>query len=117
MSETFSSEETPHGEAEPLGDVSESAQSSDVSQPAPIAEFPVPLSVFAVTLRPRRVPLMRNGKTVVFKGRPVMTATAGHPDEIWLKLLKLRHGADKRTHAQWHAAIDALRNQPAYGVK
>jgi hypothetical protein len=108
MSETFSSEETPRGEAEPL---------ADAPQPDSIAEFPVPLSAFAATLRPRRVPLTRNGKTVVFKGRPVMTATAGHPDEIWLKLLKLRHGTEKRTHAQWRAAIDALRNQPAYGVK
>ena len=82
-------------------------------QPAP-ADFPVPLAVFAAALRPRRIPLVRNGNPVVFKGRTVMTATRGHPDEVWLKLLKINHGRERRTPEAWSALIDTYREQPAH---
>lgn len=77
-------------------------------------ELPVPLSVFAASLSPRTVPLLRGGRPVVFKGRHVMTATAGHADQIWLKLLKINHAFEKHTPAEWNALIDTYRDQPAY---
>lgn len=102
MSETFSSEEPPHAEV-PMG-----------ATAGRQVELQVPFSVFAATLRPRHVPLVKNGQQVAFKGRVVMTVTAGHEDEVWLKLLKIRHGNARLTHEGWRAAIDAMRNEPAY---
>jgi hypothetical protein len=43
-----------------------------------------------------------------------MTVTPGHPDEIWLKLLRIRHGAERHTHAEWASLIDAAREEPAH---
>jgi len=85
---------------------------SDAVQPT--TDFPVPLTVYAAALRPRRVPLLRNGQQVAFKGRVVMTATPGHPDEIWLKLLKIRHGRERHTPAEWAKLIDKYREDPAH---
>ena len=81
--------------------------------PAPV-EPPVPLAMFAATLRPRRVALVKGGRPVIRGGAVVMTVTPGHPDEVWLKLLKIRHGAERHTHAEWAALIDAAREEPAH---
>ena len=81
---------------------------------APPAEFPVTLSAFATELLPRTVPLVRNGVPVMLGGRPAQQAVPGHPDEAWLKLLKINHGLERRTPAQWRALIDSYREQPAY---
>ena len=75
---------------------------------------PVPYAVFAAGLKPRRVPLVRQGKPVVQNGRTLMTATPGHVDEVWLKLLKIRHGGEKHTIQGWAALIDIMRNEPAH---
>lgn len=91
-------------------------------EPAPVAEAPtesfagppVPYANFAATLKPRRVPLVRGGKAVVQNGRTLMTAVAGHPDEVWLKLLKIRHGGEKHTVQGWNALINAMRDEPAH---
>lgn len=91
-------------------------------EPAPVAEAPtesfagppMPYSAFAATLKPRRVPLVRAGRPVVQNGRTLMTATAGQPDEVWLKLLKIRHGGEKHTVQGWNALINAMRDEPAH---
>ena len=64
------------------------------------------LSAFAVTLRP----VIRRDA----RGRPAGVASAGHPDEIWLKYLSRRHGAEKHTSAEWSALIDSHRDEPAH---
>ena len=86
----------------------------DLVQPAAPVEPPVALAVFAATLRPQRVPLVKNGRPVVRQGIVAMTVTPGHPDEIWLKLLKIRYGAERHTSAEWSALIDGMRDEPAH---
>ena len=84
--------------------------------PGPQAAFapPIALATFATALRPRRVPLVRNGRPVVVNGAQVMTVTEGHPDEVWLKLLKIRHGSERHTEAEWRAMVDGMRDEPAH---
>ena len=86
----------------------------DQVQPAAPVEPPVAFDAFAATLRPRRVPLTRNGRPVVRQGVAVMTVAAGHPDEIWLRLLRIRHGAERHAPAEWSALIDGMRDEPAH---
>ena len=50
-------------------------------------EFPIPFQAFARTL--------------------VKT-----PEEVWTKLLKMRHGKEKHTPTEWRALINAARNEP-----
>lgn len=66
-------------------------------------EFPVPYDAFATTLRSRTVNDGRNRRMV-----------PGHPDEVFLKLLKIRHGREKHTPAQWWALIERLKAEPAH---
>jgi hypothetical protein len=91
---------------------------------APVAASTEPLisfAAFAATLHPRRVPLVRAGRPVVRAGTVVMTVAPGHPDEIWLRLLKVRHGTERHAVAAWSALIDEMRDEPAHptvaGVK
>ena len=77
-------------------------------------EFPVPLAVYARSVRPKTVTMTRNGQTVMLKGRPVMSVTPGEPEEIFLKLLKIRHGREKHTPAGWKALIEKYANEPAH---
>ena len=66
--------------------------------------------MFARTLQPRteRVPsLTRPG---VFHDQIV----PGSPDEIYLRLLRIRCGREKHTAADWSAIIDGMRNEPAH---
>ncbi len=74
----------------------------------------VAFAAFAQTLRPRRitVPPARGatGRAAV----PQVRIEPGHPDEIWLKLLGMRHGREKHTPAGWRALIDGYRGQPAH---
>lgn len=51
--------------------------------------FPVPLAVFAKGLK-------------------------GTPDEIWSRLLKIRHGSEKHTPVEWQRLIERARNEPAH---
>lgn len=85
---------------------------SDTVQPP--TDFPVPFAVYAAALRPQRVPLLRSGRQVIFKGRVVMTVTPGHVDEVWLKMLKIRHGSERHTPAEWAGLIDKYREDPAH---
>lgn len=92
---------------------------TDQPAPAPVAAAavaPVAFSVFAATLRPRILPLVRGGRAVVRNGRPVQTVRAGHPDEVWLRLLRIRHGAEKHAPAGWQKLIDAMRAEPVHAA-
>jgi hypothetical protein len=84
------------------------------ASPAAPVEFPVTLSAFAAELLPRTVPLVRNGAPVMLGGHQAQQTVPGHPDEAWLKLLRINHGLERRTPAQWRALIDSYREQPAY---
>ena len=75
---------------------------------------PIAFAAFAATLRPRRVPLVRNGRPVVVNGSAAMTVVAGHPDEVWLKLLKIRYGTERHSEAEWWVLIDGMREEPAH---
>jgi len=91
------------------------AQSSAPVVGQTAVEPPVPLSVFATSLRPRVVPLVRNGRTVVGRsGRPAVQVLPGHEDEVWLRLLRINHASEKHTLAEWSALIDQYREQPAH---
>ena len=57
------------------------------------AEFPVPFRTFAKTLK-------------------------GTSDEIWTKLLQVRHVREKHTPTAWRELLESHRHEPAYpGVK
>ena len=104
---------------------------------APAFSQPMSFAAFAATLRPQARPRVRNGQVVMSQARtitlrssalprrpgprrgvaaakPVMDVVPGHPDEIWLKLLKLRHGTEKHDSAGWFALIDNYRGEPAH---
>lgn len=72
---------------------------------APV-EFAIPLRTFAEMLRPRAAQRYPNGRIAKFD--------PGHPDEIWLKVLKINHGNERHTRAEWFAIIDGHRNRPAH---
>jgi len=44
----------------------------------------------------------------------IPTYSPGHSDEIWLKLLEVRHGIERHTPDEWHALIDRYRDEPAH---
>lgn len=75
---------------------------------AETASVPVPMSfqAFAATLRPQPIRDRRTGRQVGL--------TAGHPDEIWLKLLARLHGREKHTAGEWQALIKRHAAEPAY---
>ena len=78
-----------------------------VAVPPAADEGPVlSFSAFAATLRPA---IRRDAK-----GHPIGIASAGHPDEIWLKHLRKVHGVEKHTSAGWFTVIDGHRGEPAH---
>jgi len=78
-------------------------------------ELPVPYAVFAATLRPKYEPIVHRGTVLMRRGRPVMHATGpGHQDEVWLKLLKIRHGQERLPPTEWRKRIESFRGEPAY---
>ena len=84
------------------------------SAPVATVDFPVPLQVYAASLRPQRVPFLRGGRPVIVRGRQVMTMSQGHPNEVWLRLLRIQHGRERHTPTEWAALIDQYREQPAH---
>ena len=82
-----------------------------MSSAEPSAEFAVAFPAFAATLRPRVVQerAVRGLATVL-----VNRTEPGAPDEVWLKLLKIKHGTERHTLAGWQALIDHYRTQPAH---
>ena len=84
------------------------------SEPLVQSGIPIAFAAFANTLRPRQVPLVRNGVPVMRRGRPGMTFMPGHPDQIWLRLVRIRHGGERHTETEWMALIDAMRDEPAH---
>lgn len=89
-------------------------QPPHIAMREPVLEYPIPLSTFATGLRPQTEPLRRNGRIVMRNGKAVTAVTQGHPDQVWVKLLKIRHGKERHTAAEWNALIDSYREQPAY---
>lgn len=84
-------------------------------QPPPELQVPVPLATLAATLRPqltstRSVQPRRAGAAPGV----INTYTQGHPDEIWLKLLAMKHGIERHTLDDWHALIAKYKGQPAH---
>lgn len=72
----------------------------------------VPLAAFAALLQPKIVT-----RTVMVRGRPVQVPVdvdPGDPNEVWLMLLKLRHGHERHTVTEWHGLIDRYRDEPAH---
>jgi len=78
-------------------------------------ELPITLAAFGATLRPQIA-----STATVRSSRPgtapqtLTTYTPGHPDEIWLKLLAMRHGGERHTAADWQALIEQYRDEPAH---
>lgn len=69
-------------------------------------DLPVPLEHFAATLRPRTDPATRPGQRA--------RLLPGEPDEVWLRLLSIRHRSERHTHAEWRSLIDRYRREPAH---
>jgi hypothetical protein len=82
--------------------------------PVPKPEEPIlTLAALADELRAKvtvQTLMMRGGRTATV---PV-TAEAGSPDEIWLKLLEIRYSHQRHTRSEWKALIDKLRDEPAH---
>lgn len=76
---------------------------------------PIPLAAFGALLRPQLT-----ATQVVQNRRPgspphtIRVYSAGHPDEIWLKLLEVRHNNERHTEQEWRALIDKYRDEPAH---
>ena len=83
------------------------------SDPA-AAPLVVAFATFAASMQPRRVPFTRNGAPVVHRGRTLMTMIPGHPDEVFLRLVRIRHGGEKHDMAGWRTLIDAMRVEPVH---
>lgn len=66
-------------------------------------ELPVPLEQFAAALRPR---------PGVVNGRPALLP--GEPDEVFLKLMRIRFRGERHTPTEWQALLDSLRHEPAH---
>lgn len=83
-----------------------------------VQEAPVPLAVFAATLRPQQTGTRSVQARAVVGGRRTAAQTPvyapGHPDQIWLKLLQIKHGLERRTRADWQALIDKYGQTPAH---
>jgi len=78
-------------------------------------QAPVPLSTFAAMLRPQ----LTSSRSVQSRqpgARPsvINTYAQGHPDEIWLKLLEIRHKIERHTVDEWHALIARYKAEPAH---
>jgi hypothetical protein len=72
---------------------------------------PIPFVAFAKGLGPSVAvvaPATRPGQA------PRIVVTPGHADEVYLKLLKMRHGRENRTEAEWRKLIDGYRHAPAH---
>jgi hypothetical protein len=65
---------------------------------------------FARTLRPRGVQVPNTARP----GALMLRVMPGEPDEVWLKLLKIRSGKKKLTLAGWKAEIRKLHEEPAW---
>jgi len=91
---------------------SETSAAVDVAGNDSPVELAVPLRVFAATLGPRVT-----HRQVIIGGVPRMvaaTASAGHPDEVWMKLLSMRHQNERHTMTEWQALIEKYRDEPAH---
>jgi hypothetical protein len=73
--------------------------------------LPVPLAVFA-----REVGPSVSYRQVRVRGRTAMlpVVVPGTPDEIWLKMLAVRHPNERHTLAGWRALIEKYRDEPAH---
>jgi hypothetical protein len=85
-------------------------EDTPVSDAPAVAARTITLDVFARTLRPRTGTVPSTSKP----GAMRQTLLPGDPDEVYLKLLKIRHRGDKRTQEGWKALIDTYRSQPAH---
>ena len=72
---------------------------------------PIPYAAFARGLGPRTTvvaPPARPGQA------PRVQVDPGHPDEVYLRLLRINHGRENHTEAEWAALIEGYRNAPAH---
>ncbi len=85
------------------------------TQPLPETQTPMPLAAFAATLRPQltRTQIVQ-ARQPGAKPSTISTYTQGHPDEIWLKLLQVKHGIERHTADDWHKLIAHYKKQPAH---
>lgn len=77
--------------------------------PVAIGDPPIPFDAFARTILPR----WTNHGTDP-RGRPIRRLQPGHPDEAYLTLLRIRHGREKHTPAEWNGLIRAMGDEPAH---
>jgi hypothetical protein len=84
-------------------------------KPPPEAQAPMPLAAFGALLRPQ----LTRTQTVQSRqpgSKPgiINTYTQGHPDEIYLKLLQVKHGIERHTADGWHKLIAKYKETPAH---
>lgn len=92
-----------------------SDEPTDSADEAAVESAPVgptmPFAAFAASLGPQAsvvAPATRPGQVARVRVDP------GHPDEVFLRLLRNRHGRESHTHADWMALIERFRNEPAH---
>jgi hypothetical protein len=76
------------------------------------SERPVPLSEFARIVGPRTetTQVLRNGQMVP----QTRLVQPGSEDEVWLRLLRMRHPNERHTMTQWRALITRYKDEPAH---
>lgn len=80
--------------------------------PSPV---PIPLAVFGAMLKPQltgtsTMPVRKPGDTP----HVIKIYSQGHADEIWLKMLQIKHGIERHTVEGWHALIAHYKTIPAH---
>lgn len=94
-----------------MDDVEGGAVSETEEAVAPV-EVPVPLAAFARIVGPHVEPLrlIRQGGRLV----AMQQATPGTDEEVWLKLLAIRHPNERHTPAGWRALIAKYGTEQAH---
>ena len=82
----------------------------DLSAVSAPTSAPITFEMFARTLRPQSVTVPNLSRP----GASRQEIVPGAPDEVYLRLVRIRHGFEKRSPESWQSLIDDMRGEPAH---
>jgi hypothetical protein len=77
-----------------------------------LAGSPVPLRTFAESLGVRYASVQ--ARTTRGHRQIAQALSSGHPDEVWLKLLAIRHPNGRHSVEDWAKLIERYKQEPAH---
>lgn len=88
---------------------------TDDIKPPPETQALMPLSAFAALLRPQLTRTQTvQSRQPGSKPSTINTYAQGHPDQMWLKLLEVKHRVERHTAEEWRTLIAKYKAQPAH---